>query len=196
MNSILPPQFDDVDFERRFGGIARLYGAHALERFRTAHICVVGVGGVGSWIVEALARSAIGQALQMPLKRERPPRVGAQGLEHGIAIEKASIEDADLGLVGDHRTPVDQDQRGQVKGPTWRTSDPPAGPGGTPEQPCTPQVSQRRPSVHGVQDVAGRDVGMHDAVPMQCVQGLCDRHQCGHHLAHGQRPDGPHQGAQ
>jgi len=61
MNSTTSPDFDDVDFERRFGGIARLYGAHALERFRTAHICVVGVGGVGSWIVEALARSAIGE---------------------------------------------------------------------------------------------------------------------------------------
>ncbi len=50
----------DIDFERRFGGIARLYGAQGLARFRQAHVCVVGVGGVGSWIVEALARSAIG----------------------------------------------------------------------------------------------------------------------------------------
>jgi tRNA A37 threonylcarbamoyladenosine dehydratase len=56
------PDFDDeVDFERRFGGIARLYGERALERFRAAHVCVVGVGGVGSWIVEALARSAVGR---------------------------------------------------------------------------------------------------------------------------------------
>lgn len=46
--------------ERRFGGIARLYGAAALQRFAAAHICVVGVGGVGSWAVEALARSGIG----------------------------------------------------------------------------------------------------------------------------------------
>lgn len=51
----------DVDFERRFGGIARLYGDDALDRFRAAHVCVVGVGGVGSWVVEALARSAIGR---------------------------------------------------------------------------------------------------------------------------------------
>ena len=50
-----------VDFERRFGGIARLYGSAGLARFRAAHVCVIGVGGVGSWIVEALARSAIGQ---------------------------------------------------------------------------------------------------------------------------------------
>lgn len=48
------------DFERRFGGVARLYGAAALPRFCSAHVCVIGVGGVGSWVVEALARSAIG----------------------------------------------------------------------------------------------------------------------------------------
>ncbi len=48
------------DFERRFGGIARLYGRSALERFRKSHVCVIGVGGVGSWAAEALARSAIG----------------------------------------------------------------------------------------------------------------------------------------
>ena len=45
----------------RFGGIARLYGRSALERFHSAHVAVVGIGGVGSWAVEALARSGIGQ---------------------------------------------------------------------------------------------------------------------------------------
>jgi tRNA A37 threonylcarbamoyladenosine dehydratase len=49
-----------VDFERRFGGIARLYGRRGLENFRTAHVAVIGIGGVGSWVVEALARSGIG----------------------------------------------------------------------------------------------------------------------------------------
>lgn len=48
------------DFAQRFGGIGRLYGAAGLERLRNAHIAIVGVGGVGSWTVEALARSAIG----------------------------------------------------------------------------------------------------------------------------------------
>lgn len=45
----------------RFGGLDRLYGPGALARFSTAHVCVVGVGGVGSWAVEALARSGIGK---------------------------------------------------------------------------------------------------------------------------------------
>lgn len=49
------------NFEQRFGGIGRLYGEQALQRLRQAHICVVGIGGVGSWAVEALARSGIGK---------------------------------------------------------------------------------------------------------------------------------------
>lgn len=48
------------DFADRFGGIARLYGEHGLEKLRTAHVCVVGIGGVGTWAAEALARSGIG----------------------------------------------------------------------------------------------------------------------------------------
>ncbi|MGQ5521665.1 tRNA threonylcarbamoyladenosine dehydratase [Chitinimonas sp. PSY-7] len=52
---------DDLDYSRRFGGIARLYGPGALARFGAAHVCVIGVGGVGSWAAEAIARSAIGQ---------------------------------------------------------------------------------------------------------------------------------------
>jgi tRNA A37 threonylcarbamoyladenosine dehydratase len=51
----------DPEFDRRFGGIARLYGADVLQRFRNAHVCVIGVGGVGSWAVEALARSGVGR---------------------------------------------------------------------------------------------------------------------------------------
>ncbi|WP_233116311.1 tRNA cyclic N6-threonylcarbamoyladenosine(37) synthase TcdA [Aggregatibacter actinomycetemcomitans] len=49
------------NYEQRFGGIGRLYGADALARLRQAHICVIGIGGVGSWAVEALARSGIGK---------------------------------------------------------------------------------------------------------------------------------------
>ncbi|XES83521.1 tRNA cyclic N6-threonylcarbamoyladenosine(37) synthase TcdA [Franconibacter pulveris] len=44
----------------RFGGTARLYGETALELFANAHLCVVGIGGVGSWAAEALARTGIG----------------------------------------------------------------------------------------------------------------------------------------
>jgi len=44
----------------RFRGVGRLYSAEGLERLRNSHVCVVGLGGVGSWAVEALARSGVG----------------------------------------------------------------------------------------------------------------------------------------
>jgi tRNA threonylcarbamoyladenosine dehydratase len=48
-------------YERRFGGIGRLYGRDGLDRLRHGHVCVIGLGGVGSWAVEALARSGVGE---------------------------------------------------------------------------------------------------------------------------------------
>ena len=51
----LPPDYLD-----RFGGVARLFGREGLERLAAAHVCVFGLGGVGSWTVEALARSGVG----------------------------------------------------------------------------------------------------------------------------------------
>ncbi|WGE51092.1 tRNA cyclic N6-threonylcarbamoyladenosine(37) synthase TcdA [Actinobacillus equuli subsp. haemolyticus] len=49
------------NYEQRFGGIGRLYTPEGLAKLRQAHICVIGIGGVGSWAVEALARSGIGK---------------------------------------------------------------------------------------------------------------------------------------
>lgn len=51
---------EESALQHRFGGIARLYGQAALERFLRARVAVIGIGGVGSWAVEALARSGIG----------------------------------------------------------------------------------------------------------------------------------------
>ena len=48
------------DYLARFGGIGRLYGREALPRLHRAHVCVVGIGGVGSWTAEALVRSGVG----------------------------------------------------------------------------------------------------------------------------------------
>src|SRR5437868_13417945 len=51
----------DDDYHRRFGGVARRYGAGGLTRLERASVCVVGIGGVGSWAAEALARNAVGR---------------------------------------------------------------------------------------------------------------------------------------
>ncbi len=52
-------QFSEA-YAQRFGGTARLYGQQALGVFSRAHVCVIGIGGVGSWAAEALARTGIG----------------------------------------------------------------------------------------------------------------------------------------
>lgn len=51
----------------RFGGIGRLYGQQALVRFQQAHVLVIGIGGVGTWVAESLARSGIGHLSLMDL---------------------------------------------------------------------------------------------------------------------------------
>jgi len=47
--------------KQRFGGVARLHGEIGMQKLSNAHVCVIGIGGVGSWVVEALARSGVGE---------------------------------------------------------------------------------------------------------------------------------------
>ncbi|MBC3869783.1 tRNA threonylcarbamoyladenosine dehydratase [Undibacterium oligocarboniphilum] len=84
-------QDTDIDFDRRFGGIARLYGAQALQRFQDAHVCVIGVGGVGSWVVEALARSAIGQLTMIDLDNVAESNINRQIQATSDTLGKAKI---------------------------------------------------------------------------------------------------------
>jgi tRNA A37 threonylcarbamoyladenosine dehydratase len=93
LNNVIPTTVpEQVDVERRFGGIARLYGQPALERFRAAHVCVIGVGGVGSWIVEALARSAVGALTLIDLDNVAESNINRQIQALSGTIGQAKID--------------------------------------------------------------------------------------------------------
>lgn len=86
----------EADFERRFGGVRRLYGETAFQRFQQAHVCIVGVGGVGSWVAESMARSAIGRITLIDLdniaESNTNRQVHALGAEYGKAKVTAMAE--------------------------------------------------------------------------------------------------------
>ena len=67
-----------MDYARRFGGIARLYGEAGLRGFAESHVCVVGIGGVGSWVAEALARSGVGTLTLIDLDNVAESNVNRQ----------------------------------------------------------------------------------------------------------------------
>ena len=81
------------DFDFRFGGIARLYGTAALSRFRAAHVMVVGIGGVGSWVVEALARSGIGRLTLVDLDEVCVSNINRQlhALDYTVGRSKVEV---------------------------------------------------------------------------------------------------------
>lgn len=83
---------DAPDLARRFGGVARLYGQAALERFRGAHVAVVGVGGVGSWVVEALARSAVGRLTLIDLDNVAESNINRQLQATDATLGMAKVE--------------------------------------------------------------------------------------------------------
>jgi tRNA A37 threonylcarbamoyladenosine dehydratase len=66
------------DFVRRFGGLERLYGVAGAARIRNAHVLVVGIGGVGSWAVEALARSGVGRLTLVDLDHVSESNINRQ----------------------------------------------------------------------------------------------------------------------
>lgn len=75
--------------DRRFGGLARLYGQAGADRIRCAHVAVVGIGGVGSWAAEALARSGVGQLTLIDLDH-----VSESNINRQIQAEDATIGQA------------------------------------------------------------------------------------------------------
>ena len=66
------------DYDTRFGGVQRLYGRHAATRIRAMRVCVIGMGGVGSWAVEALARSGVEDLTLMDYDAICPTNINRQ----------------------------------------------------------------------------------------------------------------------
>jgi tRNA A37 threonylcarbamoyladenosine dehydratase len=67
-----------MDPERRFGGLERLYGVSGARRIRSAHVAVIGIGGVGSWAVEALARSGVARLTLIDLDHVSESNINRQ----------------------------------------------------------------------------------------------------------------------
>jgi tRNA A37 threonylcarbamoyladenosine dehydratase len=81
-----------ADHARRFGGVARLYGAAGAERLFAAHVMVIGIGGVGSWAAEALARSGIGQLTLVDLDMVAESNTNRQIHALGDIYGKAKVD--------------------------------------------------------------------------------------------------------
>jgi tRNA A37 threonylcarbamoyladenosine dehydratase len=81
------------DADRRFGGVARLYGVVGLRRLQAAHVAVVGLGGVGSWTVEALARSGVGRLTLIDLDHVSESNINRQihALDSTVGAAKAAV---------------------------------------------------------------------------------------------------------
>lgn len=84
---------EDYDLQRRFGGVARTYGQAKLAQFMQSHVCVIGTGGVGSWAVEALARSGIGKLTLIDLDNVAESNINRQlpALSSTIGMPKIEV---------------------------------------------------------------------------------------------------------
>ena len=78
--------------DRRFGGVARLYGDAAADRIRAAHIVVIGIGGVGSWAAEALARCGVGRLTLIDMDHVAESNVNRQVHALGSTLGASKIE--------------------------------------------------------------------------------------------------------
>lgn len=79
----------DADLERRFGGLLRLYGADGYRRLRALRVAVVGLGGVGSWAAEALARSGVAELVLIDLDHVAESNINRQVQALSVTVGQA-----------------------------------------------------------------------------------------------------------
>lgn len=90
-----------TDYLDRFGGVGRLFGRAALERLHAAHVAVIGVGGVGSWVVEGLTRTGVGAITMIDLDDVCVTNVNRQlpALDGQIGRPKVSVLEERIRLI-------------------------------------------------------------------------------------------------
>ena len=81
-----------ADLDRRFGGLARLYGAAGASRIRQAHVVVVGLGGVGSWAAEALARSGVARLTLIDMDHIAESNINRQVHALDVTLGQAKVQ--------------------------------------------------------------------------------------------------------
>ena len=86
------PALEEADLERRFGGLRRLYGDAAYARIRAARVAIVGVGGVGSWAAEALARCGVAGLVLIDLDHVAESNINRQVHAIGATLGQAKVQ--------------------------------------------------------------------------------------------------------
>jgi tRNA threonylcarbamoyladenosine dehydratase len=81
----------EADLARRFSGLERLYGVSGAAAIRAAHVAVIGIGGVGSWAAEALARSGVGQITLIDFDQVAESNINRQIHADTLSVGKAKV---------------------------------------------------------------------------------------------------------
>ena len=81
------------EYDRRFAGVAKIYGDDAFTHYKKSHVMVIGIGGVGSWAVEALARTGIGELTLVDMDVLAASNINRQlpALSSTLGQEKAEV---------------------------------------------------------------------------------------------------------
>jgi len=87
-----PAAQHSADLERRFSGLRRLYGDAGYARVRAARVAVVGLGGVGSWVVEALARSGVASLVLFDLDHVAESNINRQVQALGATLGQSKAQ--------------------------------------------------------------------------------------------------------
>ncbi|MGB3726196.1 MAG: tRNA cyclic N6-threonylcarbamoyladenosine(37) synthase TcdA [Glaciecola sp.] len=81
-----------MSYQQRFSGIARVYGQHGLEQLAASHVCIIGIGGVGAWSAEAIARSGINAITLIDLDDLAQSNINRQIHALDSTLEQSKVE--------------------------------------------------------------------------------------------------------